>query len=101
MQYAQCDIDCHGCDVGFLADADESACMTACNSTSSCVAFVAVPVLSSGKVNCTLKSVAGPGLLPHAPSLNFLVIAHNYLQLLAVTCKILQLLTEIRFARGG
>jgi hypothetical protein len=64
MRYPQCDIDCRGCNVGFLAVADESACMAACNSTSSCVAFVAVPVPSSGKVNCTLKSVAGPGLLP-------------------------------------
>ena len=63
MTYAHCDIECDGCNIGVVAAADATACMSACNATAACVAFVAVPLQSSG-VNCTLKSVAGPGLPP-------------------------------------
>jgi hypothetical protein len=66
MKYAQCDIACRDCNIGVVAAADAPACMAACNSTAACVAFVAVPLPSSG-VNCTLKSVAGPGSLPLLP----------------------------------
>ena len=67
MKYAQCDIACHDCNIGVIAAADAPACMAACNSTAACVAFVAVPLLTSSGVNCTLKSVAGPGSFPLLP----------------------------------
>jgi hypothetical protein len=66
MTYAHCDIECADCDIRTVFAADASACMAACNSTATCVAFVAVPRPPSG-VSCTLKSVAGPGLPPHPP----------------------------------
>lgn len=68
MLYSSTDIVCHAqaagqlrdssppCDVGRLSNATVAQCELACNATSACVAFIALP-----NSTCVLKNINGPG----------------------------------------